>query len=246
MKKLIVIATIAGAAAFAATRVSASIDLFPSVPLNISGVVTYSDFGTNDNGKVTTSTSLKKVRFTTKTLIGYLNASPVFVSALTNQFGASSNQIPSGSYLAWENIYDLVVTNANGFSFNLTDNGSGTNFGYLAITGPFAAGTFKRSDKTGAGSESDEISVILSFEDGNGDQFDLNGLAKLKWSYGSMSNAVQEVKLSVSIHGISSGSVDLNIGGNSYGGVATFAAAGGGKGTDSTSVFPFYLFLSGH
>jgi hypothetical protein len=214
------------------------------VPLLISGVVTYSDYQTNDNGKVTTSTPLKKERFTTKTLIGLLNASPAFVSALTNQYGARTNQIPPGSEIAWENIYDLVITNANGFSFNLTFNESGTNFGYMAITGPFMAGTFKRNDATGAGSETDETSIILSFDDGNGNQFNLIGMAKLNWKCGDVSNDVQETSLSVSIDGISNNSVALSIDGNSYGGVATFTAKGSGKGTDPARFFPFYLLLS--
>jgi hypothetical protein len=243
MKKLIVVAIITGAMAFATTKASASIGAFPQVPLHISGVITYSDYQTNDNGKVTTSTPLKKERFTTKTLIGWLNASPAFVSALTNQYGASTNQIPPGSYFAWENIYDLVITNANGFSFNLTDNESGTNFGYIAITGPFMAGTFKRNDATGAGSETDEISIYFSFDDGNGNQFDLIGLAKLNWKYGDVSNDFQKTSLSVSIHGISDNSADLNIAGDSYGGVATFTATGSGKGIDPAQFFPFYLFL---
>jgi hypothetical protein len=244
MKKLIVVVMLTSAIVFAVTKASASIGAFPQVPLRISGVITYSDYQTNDNGKVTASTPLKKERFNTKTLVGLLNASPTFVSALTNQYGASTNQIPPGSYIVWENIYYLVITNANGFSFNLTYNESGTNFGYIAITGPFMASTFKRNDATGAGSETDETSIYFSFLDRNGNQFDLVGTAKLNWKCGDVSNDVQETSLSISIHGISDGSVNLSIAGDSYGGVATFTATGRGKGTDPAQLFPFYLYLS--
>jgi hypothetical protein len=160
LTKILLCAAIAGAMAFAAGKASsAPAQYLPSPKVNISGTITYTTVITT-NGAVAKGT-LKTVSFNTKSLIDLLNASPTFRSALTNEFGSvSSNQVPAASYFIFD-IYDqeLIITNKNGFAFNLYDNISVVNFGFLDIDNNVLIGSFSINTNTSAGSESDVTGV---------------------------------------------------------------------------------------
>ena len=237
MTKILLCAAVAGAIAFAASKASASVVAFPLVKLNLSGFITGSAGATNNNGTVTKGSPFQKYSFNTQKLINLFNASPAFKSALTNQFGsASSNQVPAGSYIVW-NIYtdSLIITNKNGFSFDLDYDNSG--FGFIEIYNNYLLGTFTRSDKTGAGSEQDSTGVYFNINDYNGNYIEVYGAATLNWSYGTMSVGSQKTTLSVTMSGKS---YYAQLSGNQF--APQFQASGSGTATDPVGQNPFYLW----
>ncbi len=243
--KILFCAVITGALALAANQSAAGgilLTTFPLVKLNPSGSITYSDGDTSDNGTVTKGTPLKHVSFNTKKLIDLLNASPTFMAALTNQFGsASSNQVPAGSYFVWS-VWtdDLIITNKNGFSFNLFSNLADDQFGFMEIDEDFLFGTFTRNDDTAAGNEHDVTGFRFFFNDFNGNEIDTYGTATLQWSYGAESAGTQKTTLNVSANANSwLGEV------SGFTGAPVFRASGSGKGTDPAFQNPFYFWFFG-
>jgi hypothetical protein len=239
LTKILFSATVAGVLAFAASKASAVTTVFPLVKLNISGSVTASAETATTNGTAIKSSSLKTVSFNTQKLIDLLNASPTFVAALTNQFhSTSSNSVPKGSYFVWD-FYneELIITNKNGFSFNLDNNLSGDDFGYLDWFDDYLTGSWSMNATTDAGSEKDLIGVYLYIYDYNGNEIESYGEAKLDWNYAAMSAGSQKTTLSASISG---GGYYAEVNGNEA--ASTFSASGSGTATDPVAQNPFYIW----
>ena len=231
-------AGIAGAMAFAAGKAPAQ--YLPSPKINISGTITYTTVITT-NGAVAKGT-LKTVSFNTKSLIDLLNASPTFKSALTNQFGSvSSNQVPAASYFIYD-IYDeeLIITNKNGFAFNLYDNLSVVNFGFLDINNNVLIGSFSINTNTSAGSESDVTGVEFYFNDRNGNIVDNFGNGTLKWSFGKEDGSGNQ-KVSLSVKMVPTGS-EAEVNGNSDAFSQKTSISGSGSATVPALNHPFYVW----
>jgi hypothetical protein len=238
LTKILFSATMAGMMAFAASKASAA-TTFPLVNLNISGTVTASTEISTTNGTAIKSSSLKTYSFTSQKLIDLLNASPTFQKALTNQFNSTtSNSVPKGSYFVWDfdNEY-LIITNKNGFSFNLDSNKSDDDFGYLDWYDDYLTGTWSKNGTTDAGSEQDLIGVYLYFYDYNGNEIESYGEAKLNWNYAAMSAGSQKTTLSTSMSG---GGYYAEADGNEA--ASTFHASGSGTATDPVAQNPFYTW----
>jgi hypothetical protein len=246
--KILFCAAMAGVIVLAASKASAVAASFPLVKLGISGTFIYSpqdtntsEWVTNDTGTVTKGVPIKKVSFNTQKLIDLLNASPEFKRALTNEFSSvSSNQVPAGSYFAWDFWNEeLIITNKNGFSFNLDNNVVDDDFGYLDFWDDYLFGNFTRNDTTGAGTESDLTGIYLYFYDYNGNEIETYGSAKLNWSYGALSGGLQKTTLKASIKGSAASYGEVNF---SYYAAPTFSASGSGTGSDPGFQFPFYIW----
>ena len=238
MTKTLLCAAVAGAMAFAASKASAATYVLPLVKLNLSGVITGSAGTTNDNGTVTKGSPFQKYSFNNQKLIDLLNASPTFQKALTNQFGStSSNQVPEKSYIVW-NIYtdSLIITNKNGFSFDLDNNNSEDSFGYIEIYYDYLIGTFTRNDKTGSGNEQDLTGVYIYIYDYNGNEIESYGAATFNWSYAAMSVGYQKSTLSATITG---GNYYAELKGNNAA-PTQFKASGSGTANDPIGQNPFY------
>jgi hypothetical protein len=197
--RMLLCGAIAGAVAFASTNKASAVQYLPLVKVNISASITYQG-PTTDNGTVTKVT-VKKVSGNTKALIALLNASPTFQAALTNEFGSvSSNQVPSGSYFVYDPYEEeLIITNKNGFSFNLDSNNSGRDFGYLDFDDDVLFGSYSINDTTGAGSENDTTGIYFYLYDYNGNYIESYGTGTFKWKYGAVSGGDQKMTLSVSL-----------------------------------------------
>ena len=236
-------AAIAGAMAFAAGKASsAPAQYLPLPKVSISGTITYTTAITT-NGAVVKGT-LKTVSFTTKSLIDLLNASPTFKSALTNEFSSiSSNQVPAASYFIYD-IYneDLIITNKNGFAFNLYDNLSAVDFGYLNIDNNVLIGSFSLNTNTSAGSESDVTGVEFIFDDHNGNLVDNYGNGTLKWSFGKEDGSSNQ-KVSLSVNMVPAG-YEAEVNGNSDAFSQKTSISGSGSATVPALNYPFYVWWS--
>jgi hypothetical protein len=238
LTKILLSAAVAGAMAFAASKASA-VTTFPMVKLSLSGNLTYSVETATTNGTAIKSSPFKTVSFNSQKLIDLLNTSPTFVAALTNQFHSTlSNSVPDGSYFVWDiNNEKLIITNKDGFSFNLDNNLSGDDFGELQWFRQYLTGTWSKNATTDAGSEDDRTGVYFYFNDLNGNEMECYGEAELHWSYAPMSAGSQKTTLSASMSGASYyGQVNNNEA------APTFHAAGSGTATDPVSQNPFYKF----
>src|SRR5208282_4726570 len=189
---------------------------------------------------VTKGSPFQKYSFNSQKLIDLFDASPTFQKALTNQFNSvASNAVPAGSYFVWD-IWneELIITNKNGFSFNLDSNKSGDDFGYLYIYDDYLLGTFTRNDKTGSGNEQDLTGIYLYLYDYNGNEIEGYGAATLNWSYAAMSVGSQKTTVSVSM---SLNNYYAELKGNQA--APVFKASGSGTATDPIVQNPFYLWI---
>jgi hypothetical protein len=239
--KLTPLASIAAVAAAAlAYSAKAQVSSFPLVNLTISGTVSYNSNSPSDNG-TTKKSALTTVKFTTKSLIGLLNASPAVTNTLRHVTG--TNQIPAGSYFLFD-LYNenLIVTNKNGFSFTLDGGGTNYDYGDLFVGGNTYTkiiGSYSQNDTTGAGSESDLAVIELYFNDGNGNSLDDYGNGSLKWSFGSVSGGVQKTTLSVNFPATEGDNDTVNY----YTAIAqNVKCSGKATANVESGVFPFYLW----
>lgn len=221
MTKLILSAAVAGAIAFGATSsVMALPTVYPLVKLSISGTVYYTP---NYDNELSQEVPLKKVSYSTSSLIALLNNSPYASNYVFIATGKTN--IPSGSYFLWNPWDDsLLITNKNGFSFPME--GEGYDFGYLYVDYDNLIGTYKLASDY-SGSETDKTGTYFYFYDGANfeDYIEVYGTATLNWSYGKYSGILQTVTLSTSMGGASED------GGETYGyenGGTTFSASGSG------------------
>jgi hypothetical protein len=242
LTKILFSAAVAGAMAFAASKASAVVTTFPMVKLSLSGTLTASAETATTNGTAIKSSPFKTVSFNSQKLIDRLNASPTFQNALTNQFGSTtSNQVPAGSYFVWDFYNDyLIITNKNGFSFNLDSNLSDDDFGYLDYFDDYLTGTWSKNSTTDAGSEDDLIGVYFYFNDNNGVEIESYGQATLHWTYAAMVGAAQKTTLSASISG--DGYYAQVNNSNNDEAASTFHASGSGTATDPVGQNPFYVW----
>jgi hypothetical protein len=134
---------------------------------------------------------------------------------------------------------ELIITNKNGFSFNLDSNLSDKDFGWLDIDEDYLFGDFSVNDTTEAGTESDLTGVEFFFADLNGNEVELFGTAKLKWTYGAVSSGLQKKTLSVSMSGSANTEDDVEVDG-SFHSTGEFTASGSGTATDTSFGEAFY------
>jgi hypothetical protein len=246
--KMIKFASMAAVAAVALAYSARAIEQpFPLVKLAISGTLSYNAYSPADNGK-TTKSALTTARFTAKSLISLLNASPTVTNTLMDVTGI--NQIPAGSYFVYDlDSENLIITNKNGFSFTLDGHDSVADadydYGYLDIGGGDETddgniiGSYKQNDITGAGSESDLAGIELYFNDSNGNRLDDYGNGSLKWNFGKVSAGVQKTTLSINFP-VPEGYGDMVDYNNAI--AQNVKCSGKGRGNMESGVFPFYLW----
>ena len=199
--KVLLYGAVAGVVALFSASNASAFNVYPhAVNLNISAKIVVPDTITT-NGAVVTG-KLKTVSVNNKTLIALLNASPTVQSYITNNIthSAISNSIPAGSYFIWnmDDIIDegILVTNKNGFSFNVNN---AVPF-YIYFDEHTTVGSAKLADVTGAGSEMDVTGVKFYFNDNNGNILDPEyGQGVFNWTYGAVSGGVQQKAISIKL-----------------------------------------------
>lgn len=239
LRQMMVRAAFAAVVALGAATTYAAPAAYPTIPLSISGTLKY----TTNSGD-TMNVPIKTLSYNTQSLINLLNASPDATNVL--HFVTGKTQIPAGSHFLWNPDYEeLIITNKNGFSFDLY--GSYTNggttyyydFGYLDIDDEGLIGTYDLAAKTLAGTEKDMTGIYFYFYDGsmNDNEIDIYGKATLTWTYGAAKGGSQKATLSVTMSG--NGNDDCYV--NDFEAIpGTFSASGSGSGTVSTGMVPFY------
>ena len=244
MKKMNILrcAVLTAWAIFTTMSVKANNGIFPWAKLSFSGTMTFGNQReTNVNGNFSSGTGEFTVSFNNQKLMALLNASPTFIAALTNQF-TNIFQIPAGSFFVWNitNTSDqyLIITNKNGFSFNLDRNVT-NNFGGLDYDNDYLFGNFTLKDATHDGTETDQTGIYFWFDDYNGNQINAYGAAKLTWTYAPASSGNQKATLTVSIN-TDGGGYDGEVAG--WNAVVNMKGSGSGTGTDPEAQSPFYLF----
>jgi hypothetical protein len=216
MKKILALAAVAAAVAFASSKASAS-QIYPNIPLTISATVQYSTEVMTTNGSKVTSAPLQTVSFNNKSIIAEVEQ-------------RQSTNLPAGSYLAWNPWdEDIYVTNSSGFSYF-------PGF-YLDLYDENLTGQAAQSLTTGAGTEKDLTGIYFELDFDETNYIETYGLGTLNWTYGTATGGNQPVTLSASMS--FSGSDESYI--NDYQAIITSGKiSGSGKGTDPTDQFPFW------
>jgi hypothetical protein len=220
------------AAAFGVATTSLAASSFPSAPLAISGTLYYS----SNNGDLKMGDPIKKVSFSSQSLINLLNASSSATNTMLKVTGKT--KIPPGSYFLWNpDEESLTITNKNGFSFPL--DGAGYDYGYLDIDYEQLIGSYTLNAKTMAGSEKDMTGIYFYFYDGSAayNEIELYGTATLTWTYGPARNGSQKAIFSVTMTGC--GNDDCYV--DDFDAIPqTFSASGSGAAVEPTNNVPFY------
>ncbi len=164
---------------------------YPPMTVNISGVFAWNSNYGFDYGAYM-EWDMDKVRFANKDLIKLLNSSATFTNVLGDVLGVT--QIPAGSFLTidisqplmsrWWNEWAIIVTNRNGFSFQLNDVYDPVQISYytfLNVYHDYAVGSSKFFYGSYAGHEIDMAAIHFTFNDGEGTLFELFGVGDFKW-----------------------------------------------------------------
>ena len=160
--------------------------------VNISGVLAHdSNIGGNYNGYM--EWDMVKVRFATKDLFKMLNASATFTNVLGDVTGVT--QIPDGSFLKidinqpdlflWWNEWAILVTNRDGFSFQLNDvydPVQNTYYTFLDFYHDYAITSAKIITSNSVGHEIDMAAIHFTFNNGEGTLFEFFGVGDFKWT----------------------------------------------------------------
>jgi hypothetical protein len=220
--KVLLSGAVAGIVALFSASNASALNAYPhAVNLNISAKIVVPDTITT-NGAVVTG-KLKTVSVNNKTLIALLNASPAVQSYITNNIthSAISNSIPAGSYFVWDMFTeDVLVTNKNGFSFDVD---IPVSF-YIDYDEDTVVGSAKLADVTGAGSEMDVTGIKFYFYDNNGNKLEPEyGEGDFNWTYGAVSGGVQQKAISIKlspaayfaeVNGVNAITTTFNVSGN--------------------------------
>jgi len=175
---------------------------YPPMTVNISGVFTYdSDMGGNYGAYM--EWDMVKVRFATKDLFKLLNSSATFTNVLGDVTGVT--QIPAGSVLEininqpmlfeWWNEWAILVTNRDGFSFQLNDvyDPVQTNYyTFLDFYHDYAMTSAKIITSTYASHEADKAAVHFTFNNGEGTLFELSGVGDFNWTAAPRNNSTAQ------------------------------------------------------
>ena len=215
----------------------------PAPRINISGALIYNSGNTNDTGTVSKGSPNVTVAFNNQRLIALLNASPIFRQALTNETGDPSHtNIEAGSYIIYY-IYDeeMIITNKDGLSFNLDNNKSSKDFGYIQIDYQFNFGDFTLNDATHAGSEIDEEGIYFYFHDYNGNDVETYGQGTLAWVYGPTGGGASTQKATVTVS-LAGGAYFGEVNGFNANPIA-LRVTGTGSNFDPSGQAPYYKLL---
>ena len=199
MKRTITIVSLAvGLGIFAASTASAQ---FLS-RINFSGKFTYSTSSTS--GSVTTYKMINNA-YNNKTLIDFFNNSPYFTGTV--------GTIPSGSFFVLDtDSGDVIVTNKNGFSADLSVSYYSSYYGYYytplylstgsswnATAGKYNSTTFQENERMLS------VTAYVYIDDGWDDYANINGLGQTKYNVSKVKNAMQNVNISGTITGSGGG-----------------------------------------
>jgi hypothetical protein len=216
MKKILTLAVVAVAMAFASSKALAY--TFPWVPLNISATVKSGTVAASDNWITTQTPPMTTVSVNNKSIIAMLNL-------------ITHSNIPAGSQILWNPEYeDFLITNKNGFSMYPEDC-------YIEVDYDGLIGTFTKNTTTAAGSENDLTGVYMELYFNDENYIDVYGLANLNWTYAAAVSGSQKTTLSAKIS--FQGSDDVYI--DDYEGELTSdsASGSGGTATDPVDQNPF-------
>jgi hypothetical protein len=224
MKSSTVCSLLVGAVVFAAATVNAQIQS----RFTITGTAQWQISTITNGNNVARIGRSKAAAFNTKTIIGALNNSPAF--------RAVSASIPAGSWFALDdNTGDIIVTNKNGFTANLTTlvDANGTSFARATLGNEVLVG--REHIPTLRGNHSDTAVGTMNFQDGSNNAGDpatnsvaISGLLSEANSYTAVAGVTQNFTRSFHASGVGNGLVGTKPS------VVQGHASGQGRGTELT------------
>jgi len=249
MKSINTLFCAAACAAMTLGATKASADSLPLASLAITGSIIYNTNDTVDSS--TTTLKAQQASFTGKDLINLLTSSSDVSNTVVDVTG--SNGIPAGSFLVLNTDLgngDLIVSNKSGFSFPLRgfDLLAVSSYDYGSIRSTKEApmvSSFSLTNKpprfsrrTLPATETDNLLVEFSFDDSNGESFDVFGKITFGWTAGTPSDDSRPVTAIFSLSGTGAGEV------NGFDGIATVSITGKGTGNEllSDEEFPFFIW----
>ena len=202
-----------------------AIDSYPSIPVSISGTISYTPDGI----------TMRKASFASKPFIALLNASTAAIASI--QLVTGKDKIPPGSQLVFNPAnQSLAITNKDGFNFPLNGpQGGGYSYGYIDIDRETLYGAYNNI----SGKETDVTGYLIYLTDDNGFQVSVFSEGSMNWIYGPIHSGSRKATLSVKASGSGYNSYGEE-GGEDNSVVTSFFLSGSGSADESTDNVPFY------